>query len=73
MSIAETAFDFAGWLWEVQTDSDTPVLWSELAAWSKYAGHEVEAWELRFMRRLSVEYVDAIHKFRDKHADFPVK
>lgn len=51
--------------------SEAPIPWSEIEAWEGRTGIELSAWESRVIRRLSVEYIDQIHKSRDPDCDAP--
>lgn len=48
-----------------------PVSWQSLAAWQQATGVRIDPWELRLLRRLSVEYVAEGHRAEAENAPPP--
>lgn len=50
-----------------------PITHTEIRAWSENTGIELDAWEARTLRRLSIDYANESHKARDRTRPAPFK
>lgn len=65
-----------GYLFEVGPNTwagmgEAPISHAEIQAWQHNTGIALSAWEARTLRRLSVAYVDQLHKSRDPQCPAP--
>lgn len=61
------------WFWEVgPTEGDGPLTHKELLAWQENTGIELESWQARLLRRMSVEYLAENSRASDPKCEPPV-
>jgi hypothetical protein len=53
------------------TDGEKPLSHSEIASWQSNTGIELEAYEARFLKRLSEIYLAASHEMKEENAINP--
>lgn len=64
------------YLWEIGPTmaagmGEAPITHGELLAWQENTGIELESWEARLLRRLSIEYLNQSHLATDPHCKPP--
>lgn len=64
------------YLWEIGPTMSAggypgPITHEEIAAWSSLTGIELEPWESRFIRKLSVEYLDENYRAQKRERPAP--
>jgi hypothetical protein len=53
------------------TEGDKPLSHSEIESWQRNIGIELQSFEVRFIRRLSVAYLHASHEMKSIDAETP--
>lgn len=69
----ETGEEVLDWFWEVgPTEGDQPLSHKELQAWQENTGVELQSWQARLLRRLSLEYLAENSRATDPKCTPPV-
>lgn len=76
MPTVESGAYLLGYLWELGPTVAAgmgagPVTFTEIACWQMTTGTRLAPWEVRAIRRLSHEYLNASHKARERDAPAP--
>lgn len=51
----------------------TPISWQELQAWLSLSKYELEPWETKVIRDMSISYCNGVNAGRDVNSDPPFK